>query len=50
MDAINPGDIRARLKAAIERHVDMGEWERLRQIEELERQSVKQFVLAQKGV
>jgi hypothetical protein len=50
VDAINPGDIRNRLKAAIESHIDMAEWERLRQIEELERQSVKQFVLAQKGV
>jgi hypothetical protein len=48
-DAINPGDIRDRLKAAIESHIDLAEWERLRQIEELERQSVKQFVLAQKG-
>jgi hypothetical protein len=50
VDAINPGDIRDRLKAAIESHIDLAEWERLRQIEELERQSVKQFVLAQKGV
>jgi hypothetical protein len=49
VDAINPGDIRDRLKAAIESHIDMAEWERLRQIEELERQSVQQFVLAQKG-
>ena len=49
VDAISPGDIRDRLKTAIENHIDLAEWERLQQIEELERQSVKQFVLAQKG-
>jgi len=49
VDAINPKDIRERLRRAIETNIDMGEWERLKAVEELEKESVREFVLAQKG-
>jgi len=50
VDAIHPDRIRARLREAIERNIDLGEWNRLKKVEELERQSVEQFALAQRDL
>lgn len=43
VDAIHPDRIRDRLREAIESNIDLAEWNRLKQVEELERESVKQF-------
>jgi hypothetical protein len=48
IDALDPREVRARLKTAIESHINMAEWARLKSVESLEQESVQEFVLAQK--
>lgn len=49
VDALDPEEIRRRVRETIETHIDQGEWSRLKMIEAEERASIKQFVLPQKG-
>jgi len=51
LDALPPTELRRRVKEAIERHIPRGQWERLQEIERLEKESFGE-VLAnlQKGV
>jgi hypothetical protein len=49
VDALAPDEIRRRVREIIESHIDQDEWSRLKLIEEQERETVQQFVLAQKG-
>jgi hypothetical protein len=48
VDALSPEIIRRRVRDAIEGHIDQGEWSRQQLIEAQERESVRNFVLAQK--
>ena len=41
VDAITPGEIRQRLRDAIEIHIDQAAWEQLRGIEALEKESIE---------
>jgi hypothetical protein len=47
VDALDPDAIRQRVRAAIESHIDQGEWERLKLMESAERDSVRELVLQQ---
>jgi hypothetical protein len=44
VDAIPPNMLRQRVREAIECHIDFEEWERLQQVEELERQTLQRCV------
>jgi len=44
VDAIPPNMLRQRVREAIESHIDFEEWERLQQVEELERQTLQRCV------
>lgn len=48
IDALAPDDIRKRLADAITHHIDPQEWVKLQEIEAAERDTISQFVLAQK--
>jgi hypothetical protein len=48
VDALEPNEIRELVKAAIERHIDQGEWRKLQETERLEKQTVRDLVLAPK--
>ena len=44
VDALPPGEIRARVRGAIESHTDDVEWEALKQTEELERKTLREVL------
>ncbi len=44
VDALPPSELRARVRVAIESHIEPGEWERLRRVEDLERQTLADLV------
>jgi hypothetical protein len=44
VDALPPGKIRARVRRAIESHIDDVEWEALKQTEELERETLREVL------
>ena len=48
VDALHPNTIRQRLKAAIESHINQLSWQALKRTEELERDTIQDFVLAHK--
>lgn len=45
VDAISPDEIRKRVRRAIERHIDMREWEKLQTTEDLERETLRSTLL-----
>jgi hypothetical protein len=49
LDAIEPDRLRDLVRGAIERHMPAGELERLKMVEESERESIIQFVEAWNG-
>jgi hypothetical protein len=48
VDALEPNEIRELVKAAIEAHIDQDEWQTLLETERLEKQTVRDLVLAPK--
>lgn len=40
VDALSPTELRARVRDAIESHIDQGRWERLQRVEELEKETI----------
>jgi hypothetical protein len=44
VDALPPSELRRRVQEAIEEHIDPDRWERLRQIEQLEQETLQQMV------
>jgi hypothetical protein len=44
IDAISPSELRRRVKEAIDRHIDAERWNRLIDVENLERETLKRFV------
>jgi hypothetical protein len=46
LDALDPGAVRNRIRAAIESHIDRAEWERLKTIEELQRETLKKTMFS----
>jgi hypothetical protein len=45
VDAIAPTEIRQRLREAIESHIDQDAWDRLKQVEDMERSTIKQSLV-----
>lgn len=43
LDALPPNELRARVRAAIEAHIDQEEWQKLKVVEAAERESLKAF-------
>jgi hypothetical protein len=48
VDALEPNEVRALVKAAIEGHIDQVEWRALEETERLEKESIRDLVLAPK--
>jgi hypothetical protein len=48
VDALEPNEIRALVRTAIESHIDQDEWRRLQETERLEKETVRDLVLAPK--
>jgi hypothetical protein len=46
IDALNPDEVRRRIRDAIESHIDADEWEALKVIEEVERKTLKEAMLS----
>jgi len=49
VDALPPAELRGRVRAAIESHIDQGRWQRLKRVEELERGVLLDFVGGWRG-
>jgi hypothetical protein len=49
LDALDPGVVRTRVREAIESHIDTDEWEALKAIEELQRETLKETMLSIAG-
>jgi hypothetical protein len=50
VDALSPDVIRQRVEDAIKSKIDERAWQRMERVEEVERASIEQFALAQKGL
>jgi hypothetical protein len=48
VDALEPNEIRTLVRSAIEGHIDQDEWRKLQETERLEKQTVRELVLAPK--
>jgi len=48
VDALEPNEVRQLVRTAIESHIDEVEWQRLQEIERLEKESIRELVLAPK--
>jgi len=48
VDALEPNEVRQLVEEAIEAHIDQVEWQRLQQTERLEKQTIRELVLAPK--
>jgi hypothetical protein len=48
VDALEPNEVRQLVRSAIESHIDKVEWQRLQEIERLEKASIRELVLAPK--
>jgi hypothetical protein len=48
VDALPPSEVRQLVRSAIESHIDQVEWRRLKEVERLEKQSIRELVLAPK--
>jgi hypothetical protein len=46
LDALNPNEVRCRIRDAIESHIDTDEWEALKTIEQLQRETLKKTMLS----
>lgn len=44
LDALPPSELRRRVEAAILQHVDQAEWNRLKQIEQIEKETMQEYV------
>jgi hypothetical protein len=46
LDAMNPNELRDRVRSEIEKHVDPGDWEQHKKIEEAQRETTKKIATA----
>jgi hypothetical protein len=46
LDALPATELRRRVKAAITAHIDAGKWERLQEVERLEKETIGKFATA----